>query len=113
VSVVIEGERNPEKYESCLGDVPIDHESVYLHKDEVRTPLSILDLAPVYPIDRTRTWMVSDVYCGIDNSIVVTYWGGGNCSKCEQFIQYEFNDTGHVAKSNPISYSNFSKIKGE
>jgi len=48
---------------------------------------------------RHRTWIASDVKCGVNNGVSIYYWGGGNCAGCERFAEYRFSNEGALLKS--------------
>src|SRR5690242_18110911 len=62
-TVLVKGERNPEEYESCLGDVPFAKEQVsYVSKDKKQLPLpTVSSLLPVGNDFRGRPWFVGDL----------------------------------------------------
>jgi len=96
-SIVVEGETNPEEYETCLGDVPAAKEAAYyISSGQPRRPLpSVKSLFPKKDqLIQTKVWMVSEVQCQEPNMITVHYWGGGNCNRCGQSVQYIFNTDG-------------------
>ncbi|WP_162878180.1 hypothetical protein [Trinickia diaoshuihuensis] len=98
-ALVIVGKKNPAKYQSCLGDVPVSEEIVSIRRrgGRLRVLPSVNDLdANGYDLDQNKVWMTAKVVCGGRNGIVVTYWGGGNCDKCEREIRYLFNDYGDL-----------------
>ena len=106
-TIIIKGERNPEKYESCLGDVPSAREQVfYQGKDKKLLPLPMVNslLPPDKPLEdfKSRLWIVgldgdgmkSDVKCEGKNTVSIGFWGGGNCRGCARTVNYTFDHDG-------------------
>jgi hypothetical protein len=107
-SIVVEGERNPEKYETCLGDVPVaKEEAFYISGGQSRRPLpSVKAISPKGDaLVQDKTWMVSEVKCQDPLTITVRYWGGGNCSRCEQSVQYVFSEGGGLKETRLLNSS--------
>lgn len=102
-TVLVHGERNPEEYESCLGDTPFAMEQVfYVSKDMKRLPLpTVNSLLSAKDSFKARLWFVGDsdptsVKCQGSNSISVTFWSGGNCTKCTRTVEYVFTSDGRL-----------------
>ncbi len=100
-SIVISGRLNPEKYQTCLGDVPIAQEDVWFAsrggKPEVLPSVRALSR----PTDRflqTKVWTVGNVKCEGSARITILYSGGGNCDQCEKSVQYDFDRRGRLKK---------------
>ena len=94
LTIIVEGETNPEQYQSFLGEVPAaKEEAFYPSSGQPRRPLPTV--ASLFPTEDTfiqkKVWMVSEIECLGAYKIMVRYWGGGNCSKCEQSVRYVFN----------------------
>lgn len=106
-SIIVEGETNPEKYQECLGDVPAAKEAAYSisgNKPRERLP-SINTLAPKSDLLAiTKVWMATDAHCQNDGSIVVDYWGGGNCRNCARSVQYTFDENGKFKKASLVQH---------
>lgn len=107
-TLVIQGERNPEEYESCLGDTPYAREQVFLQgKDNKLMPLPTVNslLPPDKPREdfKSRHWFVGDiepnVKCEGKNSISVGYWSGGNCNGCARTVNYTIDQNGRLKKA--------------
>ena len=107
-TIIIEGERNPEKYESCLGDVPSASEKISIRgKDNKTIPLpTVNSLLPPDKPDvedfKSRLWIVGtlengpDVKCVGANVISIGFWSGGNCRWCARAVDYTIDNNGHV-----------------
>ena len=107
-TIVVTGRKNPEKYQSCLGDVPVAEEHVSMlnsGKQTIIPSVNVLAAKDTFLSVSTRTllvqkkWMVTRISCGPDNSVQIFYWGGGNCDSCEQHISYQFSRDGKMIKA--------------
>lgn len=98
-AVVVEGAANPEKYQSCLGDVPAAKEQVRLTREDPSSQLlpSVRALSPEDNVlIQHKVWMVAKVTCNGPTSISIDFWGGGNCDQCEKTIEYQFGRHGEL-----------------
>jgi hypothetical protein len=107
-TIIIEGDRNPEKYETCLGDVPSASEKISIRgKDNKTLPLPTVNslLPPDKPNEedfKSRLWIVvtlddkPDVKCVGTNVISIGFWSGGNCRWCARAVDYTIDNNGHV-----------------
>ena len=101
-SLIIAGRKNPAKYQSCLGDVPISDERVSIKRKngQIEVLPSVRNLAGKNDeFDREKTWVVTKVECKDRERLVVTYWGGGNCDKCEKNVEYLFDKRGRLGRA--------------
>lgn len=98
-AVLVKGAANPEKYQSCLGDVPSAREQVWLAREGRPSQLlpSMRSLSPEgNALIQHKVWMVAKVACDGPTSISIEFWGGGNCDQCEKIIEYEFDRRGEL-----------------
>jgi hypothetical protein len=98
-SVLVEGEENPQKYQSCLGDVPAAKEEVWLKRKG--SPAELLpSVRSLFSQDdflvQHKIWVATSVTCDGPSTIRIEYWGGGNCDRCEKSIKYEFDEQGKL-----------------
>lgn len=101
-SIVVEGETNPEEYETCLGDVPAAKETAYyiINSQPLRLLPSIKFLLPTRDaLAQHSVWMVTAVECQGSNAITVSYWRGSNCAACGQSVQYIFDTDGRLRET--------------
>lgn len=100
-TLMLKGEINPDRYASCLGDVPYAGERVYyLDQDGAWRELpGVESLLPAGDDFRTRVWAAGraeNVACDGKDAVSVTYWSGGNCDGCERVVSYRFTPDGKL-----------------
>lgn len=106
VTIIIEGARNPEKYESCLGDVPSAREQVF-YQAKGRKPLPLPMVNSLLPPDdnfKLGLWIAGanigygepDVKCNGKNVVSIGFWKGGNCPRCGRTVNYTFSNDGQL-----------------
>jgi hypothetical protein len=112
-TIIIEGELNPKKYESCLNLVPSASEQVF-YQAKNKKPLPLPTVNSLLPSDKdfnSRLWVVGstldgklDVKCNGKNVVSIGFWGGGNCRGCERTVNYTFGNNGQF-KSAKFKYA--------
>jgi hypothetical protein len=101
-SLLIEGATTPEKYQSCVGDVPAARERVWLErKNRAAEPLPAIQSLSAQDdaFIQGRGWAAREVMCKGPSRIDVTYWGGGNCDRCEKAVEYGFDRNGELSSA--------------
>lgn len=100
-AISVEGERNPEKYSSCLNLVPQAKEQVFYREGEGKyAPLPTVNSLLTQDTDfPSRLWVASEITCKGKSAISIQYWSGGNCDACERVIDYTFDPTGKLENS--------------
>ena len=105
--ILIEGQRNPEKYESCLGLVPSASEQV-TYVSEIGKRISLPNINSMVSDSefKNRVWIVGDqangspdVQCAGKNAFMIGYYGGGNCRGCERSVSYQIDLQGDVVST--------------
>ena len=105
-TIVVKGERNPDKYESCLGDVPYATERVYYvaHDGNLMGLPTINSMLRKGDLFALRLWVVGDleppdIHCNGKDVVSIKYWGGGNCTGCERTVNYNFSSGGKLERA--------------
>ncbi|WP_233836605.1 hypothetical protein [Paraburkholderia sp. ZP32-5] len=96
-TIHVEGAANPEKYQSCLGDVPAAKEQVWLTRKGLPSEIlpSVRSLSPEdNALIQHKLWVVAKVACDGPTGIHIDFWGGGNCDQCTKSVEYEFDGHG-------------------
>ena len=70
-------------------------------------PNEISTIKGKYP--RNRTYLPSSAVCK-GNTLIVSYWSGGNCKECEAFVQFEIVG-GMLTKPQKVDYSHVKDLK--
>jgi hypothetical protein len=114
-SIPTEGAANPEKYQSGLGDVPGARERVGLER-KTRAAEPLPSIRSLSAQDNTfiqrRAWVANEVMCKGTLRIDVTYWGGGNCNRCEKSVEDEFDRNGELKSARIQRYWQYVGLAG-
>ena len=78
---------------------------------EVKNQQDSITLLPTYErIDPSRSYIAKAVSCVSDNSVTVSFWGGGNCKDiCEAWSLVTFSKVGKVVSSKGLTYPEFKQ----
>lgn len=113
-TITLEGEKYPDT-EDC-SDVSISKESgFYTNSKGTHLPLMSLNTLLANDEDFSkRVWMANDVQCADANTIIISYFGGGNCVGCERIVKYTFGTDGELKDARlPKPKSNRTWMVGE
>ena len=117
--VLLRNEQFPYKYETNIpkkydikgfyGSSSIVNKSAFILPSgaKVPKPNEISELKNSYPID--RTYLPGSAVCK-DNTLIVSYWSGGNCKECEAFIQFEISN-GKPKNAQKVNYGDVEALK--
>lgn len=110
-TIIIEGDRNPEKYETCLGDVSSAREQVF-YQAKGKKPLPLPTVNSLLPPDASDSFKLSlwiaganlefgnpYVKCDGKNAVSIGFSKGGNCTGCERTVKYTFDNNGELKRA--------------
>lgn len=110
--ILLKKENFPFKYEM---EIPKHYQikgfygsAVYIDKSafimpsnsDIPRPNEIAELKELYPDD--RTYLPGSAVCR-GNTLIVSYWSGGNCKNCEAFVQFDISN-GNLRNARQVSY---------
>lgn len=95
-TITVEGEKYPDDLD--CSDVPVSKEGVfYTNSKGTHLPMTSVNTLLANDEDFSqRVWMADDVKCASSNTIIISYFGGGNCVGCERSVKYTFGGDGEL-----------------
>jgi hypothetical protein len=73
----------------------------------IPNPNDIENLKETYPTK--RTYLAGSAVCKGD-TLIISYWSGGNCKECEAFVQFKVID-GQPTRAEKVDYSHVRALK--
>jgi len=83
----------------------------YISDNAGKVTFDVNEIIPSYGrIDSARKYLAKPEACVSQNSVVFSFWGGGNCKTvCEAWALVKFSTTGDPIKVQGLSYSEFKQ----